>query len=159
MGEMKPGPEWKRVTISEGGCWLWRGVTTGGYGYMDIRGQRFLAHRVAYTLFVGAIPKGKQLDHLCRVRHCINPAHLEVVTSRENVLRGEGISAQNARKTHCKNGHPFSAENTRNRPDGRRRCRECERTQDQAYGSEYRVRNRGRRAEQQRARRARQGRA
>lgn len=89
------------------------------------RGQQ--AHRVAYELFVAEIPEGFDLDHLCRNRGCVNPDHLEPVTRRENLLRGETIPARNARITHCPQGHPYDAENTRIRPCGRRRCAACNR--------------------------------
>lgn len=85
------------------------------------------AHRVAYMLFRGAIPEGKQLDHLCRTRHCVNPDHLEAVTVKENLLRGESWSGVNHRKTHCKQGHEFSVENTAIRSGGGRTCRTCKR--------------------------------
>ena len=79
-----------------------------------------LAHRVAYELQVGPIPVGLQLDHLCRVRSCVNPAHLEPVTSAENTRRG-----LRAMKTHCPQGHPYAGENLLIRPTGQRRCRTC----------------------------------
>lgn len=118
------------------GCWLWTATkVSDGYGQFLLtvdgvqRGRP--AHRHAYELLVGPIPDGHQLDHLCRVRACVNPDHLEPVTQRENVLRGEGLAAINARKTHCKNGHEFTDENTRRYvgPNGapRRACRACHR--------------------------------
>src|SRR6266576_3456485 len=86
-------------------CWPWQANRGRGYGNVWIAGRMYRAHRVAYELLIGPIPEGLTLDHLCRNRGCVNPAHLEPVTSRENTLRGEGISANNARKTHCKHGH------------------------------------------------------
>lgn len=104
-------------------CWLWKGALYLGYGRIKVgRSQTFMAHRWSYEHFVGPIPEGKQLDHLCRVRHCVNPAHLEPVTIAENVLRGEGPFAQNARKTHCKHGHPIDG----TQKSGRE-CRTCRR--------------------------------
>jgi hypothetical protein len=112
------------------GCWIWTGAQDGhGYGsiYADPARGRIKAHRAAYELFVGSIPPGLTLDHLCRNRTCVNPAHLEPVTNRENILRGESPYAQKARQTHCKHGHEFTPANTRNRSDGTRGCRECDR--------------------------------
>lgn len=94
------------------GCWLWIASVSSGYGYFQYAGKREPAHRVSYKLFRGSIPKGLQIDHLCRVRRCVNPEHLEAVTVRENVLRGNGPTARHARKTHCPRGHEFTPENT-----------------------------------------------
>lgn len=118
---------WRRVDKNgDGGCWLWTGAkTSNGYGYLNTDGGRRLAHRFSYESLVGPIPAGLQLDHLCRVRHCVNPTHLEPVTQRENVLRGEGLSAANARKTHCSRGHEYTPENTYIYAEGRRHCRPC----------------------------------
>jgi hypothetical protein len=77
--------------------------------------------------YVGKIPEGLQIDHLCRVRECANPAHLEAVTCRENLLRGDTVTAHNANKTHCVNGHEYTPENTAITRDGCRRCRICHR--------------------------------
>ncbi len=85
------------------------------------------AHRFAYELLVGPIPDGLVIDHLCRVRHCVNPAHMEPVTRWENTLRGGSFSAVAARQTHCVNGHPFDEENTHVDRRGFRRCRACNR--------------------------------
>lgn len=116
---------WSRVEKSDG-CWNWLAATTRkGYGQVSVQGVHKRAHRVAYELLVGPIPEGLTLDHTCRNPRCVNPAHLEPVTSRENVLRGEGISARNARKTRCKRGHPLSGENLYTTPSGQRRCQEC----------------------------------
>jgi len=87
---------WSKVekTVS---CWLWTASTRRGYGQFVINNKPTPAHRFAYEQLVGDIPRGLQLDHLCRVRNCVNPEHLEPVTSRENILRGEGICAVAAR--------------------------------------------------------------
>lgn len=108
-------------------CWLWtRSLDDSGYAHLGIGNcQRVLAHRWAYEHFVGPIPDGLDIDHLCRVRRCVNPSHLEPVTRRENVLRGMGRSAHNIRKTHCMNGHPFDETNTKIRSDGSRQCITC----------------------------------
>lgn len=124
---------WSKVEIGrDDGCWVWVGShNLKGYGYITIqidrKGVNRLAHRVAYEALVGPIPEGLQIDHLCRAHACINPSHLEPVTQRENLMRGVGITAQNARKNHCKRGHPFDEENTMILPSGERACRECKR--------------------------------
>ncbi|MGI9502698.1 MAG: HNH endonuclease [Geminicoccaceae bacterium] len=83
------------------------------------------AHRVSYEALVSAIPEGLELDHLCRVRCCVNPIHLEPVTTRTNNLRGNGIAAMNALKTHCPRGHPYSGEHLYVCSRGHRHCRTC----------------------------------
>jgi hypothetical protein len=110
-------------------CWLWRG-TTGQDGYGRIVVDRRLrgAHRISYEVLVGPVPEGLHLDHLCRVRNCVNPEHLEPVTCRENLLRGETRAAANAAKTHCPKGHPYNEENTMFDVKRKlRSCRECSR--------------------------------
>ena len=118
-----------RVTVSPSGCWEWQGHRSRtGYARTSVGSRKGVeAHRVVYERLRGQIPDGLVLDHLCRVRHCVNPDHLEPVTFAENVLRGEGISAINARKTHCKNGHEFTEANTHRLADGKRVCRACNR--------------------------------
>jgi len=133
---------WAKVDKKES-CWLWTGSLQGS-GYATIRlggrGSKFqMAHRAAYEILRGPIPDGLQLDHLCRVRHCVNPDHLEPVSGRTNLLRGTSFSAENAAKTHCAHGHEFTPENTkarRSRPG--RQCRTCERR----FKREYRERQR-----------------
>ena len=115
------------------GCWNWTGQRGNGYGYASFRRHPYLVHRITYQLLVGPIPEGLTIDHLCRNRACCNPDHLEPVTRGENVLRGEGISAENARKTHCKHGHAFTEENTRITPQGHRECRACRREISRRY--------------------------
>ena len=109
---------WDRVEKQENGCWLWLNRTTRRYG--KFRGQP--VHRYAYELFKGSVPPGLELDHLCRNPYCVNPDHLEAVTHKENVLRGEANAAINARMTHCKNGHPLPTDRDR---QGKRRCQIC----------------------------------
>ncbi len=119
-----------------GDCWIWSGLDNGrGYGILCLKGKVFMAHRISYEFHIGKIPKGLQLDHLCRKTKCVNPSHLEPVTCAENVLRGFGPPAMNARKKACKLGHPFSLENTYKRPDDpkERECRICRETSRQKW--------------------------
>lgn len=110
-------------------CWLWKDATAKvGYGYLGVggrTGRRIQAHRIAYEIAKGPIPDGLQIDHLCSIRNCVNPAHLEAVTQRENLLRGDTLTRRNAMATHCKHGHLFDAKNTRKIRTGGRACRQC----------------------------------
>jgi len=115
---------WAKVEKT-GSCWLWRGcVNPNGYGVFGVKhGQpNQLAHRYAYELQIGPIPARMTLDHLCRKRACVRPDHLEAVSVRENILRGDGPSARQARQTHCLRGHLLPPTDKH----GRRRCGECE---------------------------------
>lgn len=115
---------WSSIEQTET-CWLWKAYRDrDGYGVLTCRPKYMRAHRFAYELLIGPIPEGLQLDHLCRIRHCVNPKHLEPVTSRVNSLRGRTLQAINAAKTHCPQGHPYDAENTRFYA-GRRFCHTC----------------------------------
>lgn len=113
----------ERVPMS--GCWVWVGACDrDGYSRMSIDGRVRMAHRVSYESYAGKIPDGLTIDHLCRVRCCINPTHLEAVTHKVNTLRGTSVSAINKAKTHCANGHEFTDDNTYSK-NGRRQCRTC----------------------------------
>ena len=119
---------WSKVNKTET-CWDWTACTSNGYGVFRINEATVLAHRLSYELSVGPIPEGLTLDHLCRNRKCVNPAHLEPVTRGENVLRGVSLPAQNAKKTHCPRGHLLSGENMRVK-GGFRRCLSCHREEE-----------------------------
>lgn len=130
FGAIKGAPQrfWSKVKFTDT-CWLWIGALDKGYGRFGAGGRYgkvVRAPRWAYEFCVGPIPRGLTIDHLCRIPACVNPDHLEPVTMRVNVLRGETIVALNARKTHCPQGHPYNAENTyRDRIHGKRTCRIC----------------------------------
>lgn len=112
------------------GCWGWTAGRRRGYGNFWISNKNIPAHRISYQIFCGTIPEGLHIDHLCRNKGCVNPAHLEAVTCRENILRGVGPSAKHAKKTHCNRGHPLKGDNLYRTPDGRRNCRTCLRLAD-----------------------------
>jgi hypothetical protein len=134
---------WAKVEEdSQTGCWNWTAAMDGhGYGRFGgsggcRRGKTSLAHRIAFELVIGMIRGGLELDHLCRNTVCVNPAHLEPVTHRENLLRGRTVPAAYAARTHCGRGHPFDSVNSYRDAEGRRRCRACLR--DNALRAYYR---------------------
>ncbi len=135
---------WSKTQPTEA-CWLWVGsLDRRGYGQFDVivdgihRNHR--AHRWGYEQLVGPIPDGVEPDHLCRNRACVRPDHLELVSHAENVARGDAGS-HNAAKTHCKQGHEFSPENTRMRGTWRE-CKACERATASERMRRYRARKR-----------------
>ena len=124
MGTLTLPPRfWAKVNQTPT-CWLWTASTRNGYGAYFHAGQMTPAHRVAYEHLIGPIPEGLEIDHLCRVRACVNPAHLEPVTHQENQLRGPYIGGK-ANQTHCIHGHEFTPGNTYIRPNGTRNCLTC----------------------------------
>ena len=134
-----------KIAVDDNGCWIWLGATIrSGYGHFHVDGKYVKTHRWTYEHFVGPIPDGMQIDHLCRVVACCNPGHLEPVTPLENIRR----SAGNATRTHCRHGHAFDAENTiwLTRASGRaagqryRRCRECSIATERRRGERRRQR-------------------
>jgi hypothetical protein len=134
MGRPRTAPEvrfWRRVEVAD--CWEWTGsCDRHGYGqfYDGVRNTR--AHRYAYKTLVGPIPRGLVIDHLCRNTICVNPDHMQVVTVRENTLRGNTFQARNLRKTHCPQGHPYDQANTYLHR-GKRHCRICQRDANRRY--------------------------
>lgn len=154
---MKTGPKpvsveerfWRYVSPEpNSGCWLWVGsLNKGGYGQLGVKKGQFgaatkrpkVAHIIAWELYRGPIPDGFQLDHLCRVRSCVNPDHLEPVICRTNLARGMGFVGQNLRKTHCPQGHEYTKENTYLTRRGERNCRACRKLPAKIqYHKEYR---------------------
>lgn len=115
-----------------GPCWVWTAALKGaGYGVFRFGGKLVGAHVVSYELLVGQISSDKEIDHLCGNMACVNPAHLEPVTHRENLLRGRTIAAAHASRTHCPQGHPYEGRNLYVYR-GMRMCRTCRRARNRA---------------------------
>jgi hypothetical protein len=135
---------WAKVQKGDG-CWFWTGAVSGGdgYGRFNIGGTK-LAHRIAYEALVGPIPVGLTIDHLCRVRVCVNPAHMEPVTLAENLRRQVSF---NGGKERCPQGHEYDYRY----PDGRRGCRRCDTEASRRYRERHRDRINQRRRERRRA--------
>jgi hypothetical protein len=132
-----------KVHRADSGCWLWTaGVDKDGYGKIRHASKRDRrAHCVSYELFRGIIPGGLTVDHLCTVPGCVNPKHLAIKTDQENTLRGDGPSAENARKTHCVRGHILGGDNLRLTNRNERVCRQCKRERfDAEYWRQWRAR-------------------
>lgn len=123
---------WSKVEKTDS-CWNWTGSLRNGYGLFRFNGKIQSAHRVSFELIKGKIPKGLELDHLCRNPSCVNSDHLEPVTGKENNARSDSLPAKNARKTHCKYGHEFTPENTYIMNCGGRRCIICKNQYNKQY--------------------------
>lgn len=115
-----------RIAVALDGCWEWTGHLSRGYAVFSLKNRPVRVARASYEAFVGPIPEGLTIDHLCRNTRCVNPEHLEPVTRGENTLRGETVTAKNSRARACPKGHPYNEENTY-RKRGRRMCRACRR--------------------------------
>lgn len=147
----KPRPAVDRIlertaADPDSGCWIWQGaVNAGGYGRVSVGSraegtlrQEFI-HRAVYEALVAPIPEGLHIDHLCRVRHCVNPEHMDPVPKAVNTLRGEAPAARNARKTHCDNDHPLEGDNLRVTRAGHRQCRTCFRASQKRHRQRHRA--------------------
>lgn len=133
---------WEKVDKQSGAddCWLWLGhISKNGYGQITFNNKTYKAHRFSYQISVGEIPNGLQLDHLCRTRNCVNPAHLEPVEQAENIRRGISPTSINAQKTHCHKGHEFTEENTYIK-QGYRQCRKCKAEEAAIYYKNHKER-------------------
>ncbi|GFN09588.1 hypothetical protein GCM10010298_34560 [Streptomyces microflavus] len=132
---------WSKVSRDVDVCWLWAGtVNNTGYGRFWLTGRYWQAHRVAYTLACGPIADGLMVDHICRNRQCVKPAHLEAVSPRTNTLRGDSPTALNARKGVCVNGHVLAEENLVQPVSDTRRCLACHRARSREGNRRYRAR-------------------
>ena len=134
-GQVRAAFEAKYIPEPNSGCWLWTGAHNGnGYPVISIArngkgGKNAYAYRLSYEWAKGPIPPDKEIDHLCRIRWCVNPDHLEAVTHRVNMLRGNTVAAFHAQKTECKRGHPFTADNVYFTANGKG-CVACRRMYD-----------------------------
>lgn len=117
--------ERKTVPVTESGCHIWLGATVNGYAKLRYEKKLYLVHRLVYERAFGKITQGLEIDHLCRVRCCINVHHLEPVTKYENQIRGNTLTYWNLLKTHCPLGHPYAGSNLIRQPRGARACRKC----------------------------------
>lgn len=131
-----PDRFWSKVApCPMSGCWLWTGgITSAQYGLFSVSGVRgavvqTTAHRHAYATLVAPVAPDRDVDHICKVRLCCNPAHLRAVTHRENLLNSASASTVNAGKTHCPHGHEYSGDNLYTSRFGRQ-CRACRRATD-----------------------------
>ena len=124
----------RRITVDPSGCWLWDAVNWAGYCQtLVLDGSKMVPHRATYLLLVGVIRDGLDLDHLCRVRNCVNPKHLEPVTRSENLRRSSLTGKHRLLTTHCPKGHPYDSANTYPEPGGGRGCFTCRRAASAAF--------------------------
>jgi hypothetical protein len=126
-----PHHVFEKMMPVDDGCWLWTAaISAGGYGRSWDGKKSIYAHRQVYEAIVGPIAPGLQIDHLCRVRSCVNPSHLEPTTQRINILRGVSPVANNARKIYCIRGHLLSGDNLVKRSRSGRNCLTCHRDRE-----------------------------
>jgi len=125
----------EKIEINEiTGCWIFTGsINNKGYGQINVNGKLMYSHRLAYELFVGTLDPNLTIDHLCRVTDCCNSDHLEQVSMRENIMRGDTITAAHAKKTECPQGHLYDLANTYIRPNGGRDCLACRDARNKAH--------------------------
>lgn len=121
------------------GCWLWIGCIAGRYAQMSVSGKRIPSHRWSYEYFRGTIPPGYTLDHLCGITFCVNPDHLEPVSITENILRGNGLAAKNARKSSCPIGHEYDIFIVQKNGRQARACSICRRNAHRLQARNYRL--------------------
>ena len=136
---------WEKIKVNnQNGCWEWQGSTSQGYGNITINKKRYQTHRLAYETNKGLIPKGMELDHLCRNRICCNPEHLEVVSKEENIRRGlwhKTINWQTL-KMFCLRGHPLFGDNLYiDEKHKKRHCKTCRNLNYQKYKSFIVIKN------------------
>lgn len=129
----------RRLADKSGNCWLWTGrLDKDGYGRITVNQRPGRAHRVAYETFVGAIPEGMEIDHLCRVRHCVKPDHLEPVPHQLNVARAFSANDAERNPDECLHGHVLDESNAY-LVQGSRQCRECHRKRNREYAARKRA--------------------
>ena len=123
-----------RITVNNQGCWEWKSpLHDGGYATMSVDDKSQYIHRLIYEYYHGQIQSDLQIDHLCRNRKCVNPIHLELVTQKENIMRGKGVGVLNSLKTQCPKGHPYTKENLIMYKDGSKKCRICHNERQKQY--------------------------
>lgn len=131
---LAPALQFRLKIYARGDCYEWRGSRNKlGYGRFWVDGRHVLAHRFAFELAKGPIPPGREPDHLCRHAWCVRPSHLEAVTHRVNMLRGNTLGARGIARTHCPQGHPYAGANLYVSPAGSRECRVCKRARFLAF--------------------------
>lgn len=126
---------WRKVERGQA-CWTWTAALRDDrYGAFWFNGRMRLAHRVAWEMVRGVIPPGMTLDHTCRNRRCVRVEHLEAVSLKENLRRGDSPSARNSRKADCNSGHPLVGENLYITSGGTRQCRACKKQRRAEWGA------------------------